>query len=450
MTRQIREKAADTLWLAEKRGRYVDDILAKVYPRGLKASRRALLTEIVLGTVRRRGTLDFILGRYRPLKDIKPRLLWILRVALYQMGFLSRVPDRVAVDAAVDQAKATFGAGGGKLANALLRRVQRDWLRQPVPSGGEDPRRDVLCSRTEVWRGPDGAFPDPAAGLGANLAPRFSMPEWIVARWIESHGRDAAMRLIDVQNSRPGIHCWVDPAAGEIEAVQTEFLCEGIGAVTTPFGLRTTRGASKIIASRAFRTGKVLIQDETSASVVPFLGVQKGDRVLEVGAAPGGKTVALARAVGSEGRVVALDRSRSRLELLSENLERFRLLDRVDTVVGDGTRLPGDFRGTCDRVLLDVPCSNTGVLARRPEARWRLTPGAIQSLAAIQKAMLAEGLNALRPGTGLLVYSTCSIEREENQAVLASGRARGVVDAEELVFPDDNRDGGYKARLRKK
>jgi len=442
--------AVDSLWLAERRGRFVDDILAGVYPRGLRASRRALLTEITHGSMRRRGTLDFILDRYRPLKDVKPRLLWILRVALYQMGFLSRVPDRVAVDAAVDQAKATFGSGGGRLTNALLRRVQRDWIRLPVSSGEEDPRRDVLCSRVEVWRGPDDAFPDPVTGLAANLAPRFSMPEWIVARWIEAHGREEALKLVAAQNSRPKMHCWIDPVAGEIEAVQAELLGEGIEGEATPVGLRITRGASKVFNSLAFRAGKFLIQDETSASVVPYLGVHEGDRVLEVGAAPGGKTIALARAVGREGRVVALDRSKKRLELLGENLNRFGLLDRVEAVVGDGTRLPADFHGAFDRILLDVPCSNTGVLSRRPEARWRLTPGAIVSLAEIQRAMLAQGLKALHPGTGLLVYSTCSIEPEENRAVSASGRERGEVEAEELVLPDENRDGGYKARLRKK
>jgi len=449
MNPRIREKAVDTLWRAEKDGRFVQDVLVGMYPRCPGASDRAFLTEMVNGCVRWRGTLDLVLGQYRPIKKIKTPLLWILRVALYQMGFLPRVTDRVAVDAAVEQAKSRSGVGGGRLTNALLRRIQADWHRLSIATEEADPLRDVVCPGGDIWRGPDSVFPDPENSLSKNLAARFSLPEWIVARWIRNHGEKTAETLVNVQNFRPAMHCWIDPRRGGREALQAELQEEGIETEPTPYGLRVLHGAARVTTSRSFLSGKILIQDETPSAVVPFLEVSPGDRVLEVGAAPGGKTVALARAVGSNGRVVALDRSERRLELLRKNLDRLGLQGRVELVVGDGTRLPEGFSSSFDRVLLDVPCSNTGVLARRVDVRWRLKSEDISSLSDIQRSMLAEGLRTLRPSLGRLVYSTCSIEREENQEVVASEQEWKVLEEEETL-PNGYRDGGYKARLQRK
>jgi len=449
--RAVRDRAVEALHRSERQARFVEDVLATIYPRGLKASERALLTEIAYGTIRWRATLDHVIRRYRPEGRLKERLRWILRVALFQMGFLGNVPDRVAVDAAVRQAKSSFGSGGGRLANAVLRRAQSEWTVVPASEHEEpDPLRDVPCTAGAVWRGPAGAFPDPSEGLVPNLALRFSVPEWLLERWVAHHGERQAVRLAEVQNRRPGLHCWVDPAAGDPAAVRAALASDGILTEPTATGLRVTDGRGRVVASAPFREGRILIQDETAAEVVPFLGAEPGDRILEIGAAPGTKTVQLARAVGDTGRIVAVDRSPRRLRLLLENTRRFGLASRVDVVAADATALPERWRGAFDRVLIDAPCSNTGVLARRPEARWRLEPVHITSLTEVQRRMLLGGLEALRADGGRLVYSTCSIEPEENRSIIRSVRDRVRVEAEELTLPDALRDGGYKARLSRK
>lgn len=447
MGHRVRDRAVEALWRADREGRFLEDTLASAPARGLDIRERALLTELANGPLRRRGTLDHVLARYRPVARIRPQMRWILRVAIYQLGFLDRAADRVAVDAAVRQAKAAFGIGGARLANAILRRVQAEWM--PIPLArdeDEDPGRDVSVGPGRVWRGPAGAFPDPAASPADNLALRHAYPPWLAARWLTALGPERARAVAVAQNTRPGLHCWADPVRGGGEGAARVLAEEGVRTSLTPYGLRVEEGAARVTASRPFREGWLLIQDETAASVTPLLDVQPGDRVLEVGAAPGTKTVQLARAVGEHGRVVAVDRSPRRLKRVRENLLRFGLESRVDLVAAAGERLPATVCGGFDRLLVDAPCSNTGVLARRPEARWRMTPEDVVALASIQRALLQAGLEALRSG-GRAVYATCSIEPEENAGV--TGAAGAEVETEALTLPDGVRDGGYKARLTK-
>ncbi|MBN2492679.1 MAG: methyltransferase domain-containing protein [Planctomycetes bacterium] len=446
MLQPVRDRAVEALWRAERDGRFLEQELAAIYPRGLKEAERAMLTELVYGVARWRGALDQVLERYRAGGRWKPRLRWILRVGVFQMAFLEHVPDRVAVDAAVRQAGAAFGSGGARLANAVLRRIQREWRIEAVASEAADPCRDLVVAPERAWRGPPGAFPDPAERPAENLAARLSWPVWLLERWIAAFGEDRTRWLATDQNRRPELHCWIDPARGDAQAVRAALAADGIVAEPTPHGLRIREGAARLFRSRPFRSGRLLVQDETAASVVPWLGVQRGDRVLELGAAPGTKTVQLARAVGDEGRVVAVDRSLRRLARVRENLSRFDLLDRADIVAADGAALGPAWAERFDRVLVDAPCSNTGVLARRQEARWRLRAADILALARIQRELLGAGLAALRRG-GVLVYATCSIEAEENSAAVGSVPPGFRLAAEELVLPDAFRDGGYKARL---
>jgi 16S rRNA (cytosine967-C5)-methyltransferase len=274
----------------------------------------------------------------------------------------------------------------------------------------------------------------------------MSYPPWLTARWLAAFGAERAHAIARAQNTRPGLHGWADPARGGTEAAVRALADEGVVATPTAHGFRVDEGAPRVTASRPFREGWMLIQDETAASVVPFLDVQRGDRVLEVGAAPGTKTVQLAGAVGEAGCVLAVDRSRRRLERVRENLVRFGLESRVELVAASGEHLAVPAAGGFDRLLVDAPCSNTGVLARRPDARWRLEPDDVTNLAAIQRGLLRAGLEALRPG-GRAVYATCSIEAAENEGVATAVGDLATVDTDVLTLPDGLRDGGYKARL---
>lgn len=440
---RVRDVALDVVWRADRDGRFVDDGLERAFRRGLDRGDRALLTEIVHGVTRWRGVLDAVIDHARGGGRLKPRMRWILRVALYPCLFLDATEDRVAVSAAVDAARRSFGPGGASLANAVLRRAIADWPREVVTH--VDPTRDIEIGSGAVRRGPPGVFPEDAV---ENLAARGSLPSWLVGRWVERFGLDAARTIVAAQNRRPGVH--VVALDGDAGGLARRLATHGIHGDATSTGVAVTRGASHLHDVDASTVGGIVVQDPTQAAVVPSLDVSSGDRVLEVGAAPGTKTLALAHAVGERGRVVAVDRSPARCARLAASVARAGFADRVDVVCLDACALPPAFAGRFARVLVDAPCSNTGVLARRSDARWRLEPDAIDRLATRQRALLAAATRAVAPG-GRLVYATCSLEREENREVVdavidaANGSLR--LDRDRLTLPDAGCDGGYRAGL---
>ncbi len=440
---RVRDVALDVVWRADRGSRFVDDVLASALRRGLERTDRALVTEIVHGVMRWRGTLDVVIDGARDGGRMKPRMRWILRVALYSCLFLDTTEDRVAVSAAVDAARRSFGRGGASLANAVLRRAIADWPRETVEHA--DATRDIELGDGVVRRGPAGSFP---AEPIANLAARGSLPPWLVTRWVERFGIDEARAIVRAQNRRPGVH--VVALDGDVAGVRDRLAALGIDGVPTETGVAITRGASRLHDDDAFATSGLVVQDPAQATVVPALGVSSGDTVLEVGAAPGTKTLMLAHAVGPGGRVVALDRSQRRCASVTAALERAGLAARVDVVCLDASALLPAFDGRFSHVLVDAPCSNTGVLARRSDARWRIEPDAIDLLASRQRALLTAAAGAVAPG-GRLVYATCSLEREENRevvdSVVDSSGASLRLDTDASTPPSADHDGGYWARL---
>jgi len=389
-----RATAFDVLLRVERDRAYAADVLRARRDQSLRPEDAALARELIFGVLRWQRLLDALLARNIRLgaRALEPEVRLALRLGIYQLRFLARVPAHAAVDESVQMVKRAGKNSAAGLVNAVLRR-----------SAGESktPTEDLL---------PTGI---PSVERQAILN---SHPTWMVERWLARFGTAETETLL-AANNRPA------PAAlaigdGNAGAVRAEFEQRGIlsepGALLKS-AMRVTRGNAE--QTEAFRAGKISYQDEASQAIARLLGVHRGDMVLDLCAAPGGKTTILARAASPGGSVVAADIQQARLRSMRENLARVGVNDVFPVALDGELSLP--FSRAFDRILTDVPCSGTGTLARNPEICWRLQPEAISALAGRQRKLLASALAQLAPG-GRLVYSTCSLEPEENEDIVAA------------------------------
>ncbi len=369
-------------------GAYANVVLPALLRESTLAPRdRAQVTEWVYGTVRMQRALDFQLGPCldRPLAKLDPPVRAGLRLGAYQLT------HGIAAHAAVGEtvtAMSKVSPRAKGFVNAVLRKFSGAGPPWPLPTGD-----DV-----------------------ESIATRASMPNWIVERLVADLGPpDAAAALAAV--NQPGVVTLrVNPQRATPDAVARELETAGVvvarGALI-PDDLLVT-GTGDIRALPAVREGRATPQDQASHAVARAVGAQPGERILEVGAAPGGKSTAMAEAMGDTGLVVGVDRNAARTRMIAEGAARLGL-HAVAPIVADGMELPfAD--GSFDRVLVDAPCSGLGVLRRRPEARWRLVARTIDQLARIQPLLVEAASRVVRPG-GVLVYSVCTLTRAETVAV---------------------------------
>ena len=410
-----------------REGAWASRLLEAIDEDRLDPRDRALIQEIVLGTLRWRGLIDACLGELcaRPLSRLEPPVLEALRIGAYQILFLDRIPAHAAVGESVEIVRAHRGAGRGAegLVNAVLRRLadrkgSRARPRVSGPGGGDT-------------QGVAGKGVDRPGGEGpGGLAARVSHPAWIVERARARFGDEAEASLL--ANNAPApvmlrpnpLH----PAAAELGA---RLLAEGVTTAPgsfAPGSLRVLEGHAA--RTRLFTEGAFWIQDEAS-QIVPLLFPPPWDGLsADLCAAPGGKSFVLASgaapsATGSaaprpsargKATVIAFDLHLHRARRLLEAAERIAP-GRIVAVVADMASAPPAAPHAFDRILVDAPCSGTGVLRRHPEIRWRLEPGDLDGLPALQGRLLDAAVRLLRPG-GWIVYSVCSIEPEEGDAVL--------------------------------
>ena len=386
---------------------YASDVLfARLCSPNIKQADAALATELTLGVLRWQGVLDFLLQRHldRPVTRSIGRLdlevLLALRLGLYQLRFLDRVPVHAAVSESVELAKLARKRSAAPLVNAVLRRAAAE-----ARISGE--KLEALIAA--------GIVPAESGTDAHQLSILHSHPVWMVERWLAHFGRERAIALFEA-NNRPGhLSCALheeDDAGMATQSLQSD------GFEVAPG--RWLRSALAIsggnpAGARAFREGRLGFQDEASQMIAHLVDSRAGDRILDLCAAPGGKTLILARATAPQGRVFSCDLHQHRLRTTRRQLERTST-QNVDLLALDAAQ-PLPFTRQFDRILLDAPCSGTGTLARNPEIRWRLRPEDLNSAHRQQAAMLRNALSALAPA-GRLVYATCSLEAEENEQVI--------------------------------
>jgi 16S rRNA (cytosine967-C5)-methyltransferase len=348
-----------------------------------------LLWELVLGTLRWLRRLDHVLALAsdRPLDRIEPTLLAPLRIGAYQLLFLDRVPSHAVVNEAVEHAMSLTHRGGASFVNAVLRRIARDSSLGAWPIEETDPVR--------------------------RLAIEFSHPDFLVERWWQRLGEDLTERLLEANNRPKPMHLLAFRDRGGRELLAESLIdegCEVEASSLSPLGLKV-RGGSPL-ETEAYRRGDFYVQDEAAqaASLLPLPA--PGERVLDVAAAPGGKSFAL---LAHEPRIECFlaDAAIDRLGMLRANLRR---MDRPAPVLAADARRP-PFASLFDRVVVDAPCTGTGTLRKHPELKWRLSPSEVGRLAAQSQALVESSSELVRPG-GLLVVITCSLEEEENEQVM--------------------------------
>lgn len=368
---------------------------------------KALAVEITYGVMRRLGTIDWRLGPVldKPLERLPGAVQMLLRIGAYQLLFLDRVPASAAVSESVKLAKLQSGKlkrDWSGFVNAVLRAL----MREPIP-----PWPSVQDNPIEA------------------LAVRYSVPEWLSRRWLDRWGIEGAQRACEQVSVIPPMTIRIN----RMQINRDEFLRRlheaGLDAKPTrvsPAGVTLKEGAS-IVSLPGFAAGEFYVEDEAAQLIPPLLDVHPGDMVLDACAAPGGKATHLAELLNNTGRIYAVDRSAARLHLLEANRRRLRHASLMP-VVADlldpswphaiAQSIGGrDGHILFDRILVDAPCSGLGVLRRHPEAKWRKSSEQFERYHALQLRILESAALCLRPG-GVLVYSTCSTEAEENEGVV--------------------------------
>jgi len=408
-----RELAAQLLARAYEGRVYVDLLLSAHLRRVEDARERKLLTELVRGTVRWKGYLSWIARKHyrgdylRVPADVRAAI----EMGIYQLLFLTHVPSFAAVDEAVEIVKRRRGQTWANRANAVLRAIQR------TPREALEP-----------------ASPD----LAQRLAIRWSHPTWMVARWLTRFGESDTLALLKANNEPAPLTVRVKPAGLKPAELVQSLKARGIHAEELPGFpgyLVLSELPEPLPMLDEFVSGLITPQDASAQLVVRLLAPRSGERVWDVCAAPGGKATAIAEEIGIDGCVFASDIHPARLRLVREQQRRLRLGNML-LLVADATALPF---ARMTKVLIDAPCSGTGVLRRRVDLRWQRKPEQIRELADLQLRMLQSVARLQMPGD-VLVYATCTLEMEENEDVVArflSETPQYVLDPADKYVPSE-------------
>ncbi len=390
----------------------IDDLLSDLDTSLSDDRDRRFARQLVLGTLRWRLRLDWIVGHFsrRPVDELDVRVLNILRMGILQISVLDRVPERAAIHTSVELAKRQGVRSASGLINAVLRSFQRE------------PHRVQ--------------YPDPEAESVRHLSLYYSHPIWLIERWMERWGLEKTRDMLIRNNEYAPLWLRINPLRSTSAA-----LCAELRLEPGPENYFRALDPRQALNSAAFNKGHFQVQDPSAGLAVALLDPQPGERILDACSAPGGKTAQIAERMLDKGLIVAADLSHVRLRLLRENTQRLALKS-IHPVTWDGSVTSGNL---FDRVLVDAPCSGTGTLGRHPDARWNRAPEQFPLLIERQQSILAAAFAQLRPG-GTLVYSTCSLEHMENEAIVEhfiSHTPDARIEEAHRSLPDDARVGRY-------
>ncbi|CAH2713310.1 Ribosomal RNA small subunit methyltransferase B [Neobacillus rhizosphaerae] len=443
--KNVREIALDLLTTIEKNQSYSNLLLNTTIEKNELSSKDVgLLTELTYGTLQRRMALDYFLEPF--VKENKKLADWIhhlLRVTLYQMVYLDRIPDRAAIYEAVEIAKKRGHKGIASLVNGVLRSIQREGLRS---------LNDIS---------------DP----NQRLALETSHPEWLITRWVNQFGFDKTRKMCEINLTAPMQTARVNLT--KISRDECIALLEEDGfqiekSPIIPEAIRCLKG--NLASTIAFKYGMFTIQDESSMLAAYALGAEQNEFVLDACAAPGGKSTHIAEQMDNTGEVISVDLHQHKVRLINDNARRLGL-GNIKTSVSDSRHIQEKFKiESFDRILLDAPCSGLGVMRRKPDMKYTKTEKDLERLSTIQQDLLTSVAPLLKKG-GILVYSTCTVDKEENENTVTKflennpdfepdlsfknrmpEAIQPLISGYDLqIFPQDfGSDGFYIATLRKK
>lgn len=447
--KSARAIAAEVLNRCDPRKNYAGPVLDKLLR---ETDQRQKATDLVFGTMRNRGAIDTVIAAFsgRPVERIQETLLAIIRVGVYELIYCPEAHEYAIVNEAVENAKAATGKKQAGFVNAVLREIMRHIRNRQSPLSQADMRCTLVQTASTGSEFDTDFLPDCRLRPAAYLSTVFSLPEWLVTDWLDEFGEEAARQICLASNRKPSVTIRPNKLRTTTGALVGKLEQAGIELdITADGSALRVRSPQAISQLPGFVEGEFTVQDVAASQAVRLLDPQPGRTILDLCAAPGVKTTQLAEATGDSATIVATDINRRRLEKVKENIARLGVKS-VDIVryeeLGDST---------FDCVLLDVPCSNTGVLARRIEARYRVSQESIQALTDIQGDLLNSAAARVKP-RGRICYSTCSIQKAENGELVGDFLKRNhtlELESEELTLPSAGHfdcDGGYAAILVKK
>lgn len=386
-----RYKAVNILSRYERSDSYADKLLAhEMNNNDLEPRDKALLNELVNGVIRWRGKLDWILtgfyhGDYQKCLNIVKNSM---RVGLYQIVFLNKIPEYSAINEAVEIVKRIQGEKTAGIVNGVLRNIARNLENVRYPLRTDD----------KIY----------------HLSIMNSHPKWMIKRWFESLGEEETEKLLEFNNIRPAVPVRVNLNLAKVEEIEKIFKDHDVEYYKSEYHPSTLMLVSPrydISASDLFKTGKITIQDPAASLAASLAQPKEGDFVLDMCAAPGGKSVYIAEMMKDAGRIVSVDKYKSKIRLINEYAERMNL-NSIEAMIGDSRELDGDLRP--DIIIVDAPCSGLGTLAKKPEIKWKRDIDDIPKLVNTQRELLESAYKLMKPGSAL-VYSSCTIEPEENE-----------------------------------
>ena len=346
---------------------------------------RALVTELVYGTIRRKKTLDMIISNY--IKDISlmdEKVLNILRMAIYQMHFLDKVPEFAACNEAVELAK-QISVQDSKLVNGIL----RSYTKNP----------DDMDVKDKIDR----------------LVYQYSYEPWFIRMIYKQYGEENGRKILAGLNSTPKVTVRVNTCKADYDEVYERLEEMGYDieeGYACPEAI-IIRGGSSIESNELFKEGLITVQDESAMIVAPLLDLEENDTVLDLCAAPGGKTTHIAELLEGKGKVYGFDLHENKLSLIKDNAERLGL-NNIEIKEMDATKIDSLYVSSADKVLIDVPCSGIGIIRKKPEIKWNKTRKSLKELIPTQREIMENAWQYLKNG-GIMIYSTCTLNKEENE-----------------------------------
>ncbi len=387
-----RETALKILYEINKSGAYSNIALNKnLEDNKLNNLDRAFITELVYGNLKRKLTIDYIIDQFSSvkIKKLSPWILNILRLGVYQLIFMDKIPESAACNESVNLAKRYGHSASSRYVNAVLRNIAR--------------------SRDKI------EYPDKNKDLSTYLSIKYSHPEWMVKSWLTRFGESFTEELLKSNNETAPLTVRTNTLKTNREELQTELRKEGFETEPARYikNALTINNPSSITKMEVFIKGLFQVQDESSMMVAQILDPKPGELVIDVCSAPGGKATHIAQLMQNKGEVIARDVHEHKIKLIKEASERLGI-GIISSEVFDALEQDFSLTGKADRVLVDAPCTGFGIIRRKPDIKWTRNANDLTEIVKLQEKILKSSSSYVKPG-GVLVYSTCTIEPKENE-----------------------------------
>jgi 16S rRNA (cytosine967-C5)-methyltransferase len=390
-----RETALKVLYDINKSGAYSNIALnSYLENKDLSNLDKAFITELVYGTLKWRLSIDYIIDQFSSvkIKKLSPWILNILRLGVYQLVYLDKIPESAACNESVSLAKRYGHSASSRYVNAVLRNVAR--------------------SRDKI------AYPDKKKDIIAYLSVKYSHPDWMVKSWLERYGESFTQELLKINNEPAPLTVRVNTLKTNKEELENTLRKEGFEIESAKYieNALTINNPSSLTKMRAFVDGLFQVQDESSMLVGRILDPKPGEFVVDVCSAPGGKSTHIAELMENKGQVIARDIHEHKIKLINDAANRLGI-EIIKAEIFDASEQDENLRGKADRVLVDAPCTGLGIIRRKPDIKWTRSLNDLNQIPELQEKILNASSQYVKPG-GVLVYSTCTIEPRENEELV--------------------------------